>query len=102
MNEEKERGDFERWYAGDGAPSHAFERDGDYKYMATRIAWRVWEARASLNVSHQLVAQSEKAVIIINKENAQARAAELMINNLKCYDANFLKVQLAAINQGKP
>ena len=37
---------FEAWYGGPNAPSHAFEKNtsGFYKYSATKKAWEDWRA----------------------------------------------------------
>ena len=44
---DKIRENFEEWYFGTGAPSHAKDRSGDgYKYMAADSAWRSYKAGA--------------------------------------------------------
>lgn len=44
---DKIRENFEEWYFGTGAPSHAKDRSGDgYKYLATDSAWRAYKAGA--------------------------------------------------------
>ena len=54
MNEEQMREDFEKWYGGEGAPSHAFEKqDGSYKYIAVYTAWNTWRA-AIASVQQQI------------------------------------------------
>ena len=50
MNEAKERAAFERYFSDGGKSPRTVERDakGDYRLMQAYAAWRVWQARASL------------------------------------------------------
>jgi hypothetical protein len=66
VNLDKEREEFEAWYLGGGAPSHANERnaDGGYKYMAMHTAWGVWKARASQPTPQSAVSGEVPAYVL--------------------------------------